>query len=268
MNKIYSLKIKKLSLVVLSSKEYEYLWNNFCNLWIKYCSNFIIEKYIITSEKNKKYKGFKVISGVSKACDPWGKRILEALKKIRSQNVLLMTDDCFVINNLDLKEMSECYNFFVNNNISYLRISVTPNENFYYKKGKYFIPYFSFHRICLQPSLWKKKYLIRLLKKQENPRQFEMNGSLRTKKSDLIYSTNYDVIKYIEFVRNGKITPEAIYHIKKKSLKINRKYKYMNFFEIFIYYYKKIKFILFYLISQNFRKYYIKYRLTKNYIAL
>jgi hypothetical protein len=69
-------------------------------------------------------------------------------------------------------------------------------------------------------------------------------------------------------VRNGKITPEAIYHIKKKSLKINRKYKYMNFFEIFIYYYKKIKFILFYLISQNFRKYYIKYRLTKNYIAL
>ena len=261
--KMYIFKPHNLSLIVLSSKNYEYLWNNFSKMWNANCSNLKIKKFFFTTNKNKKYKNFQVLSGSCGTEDPWGKRILQSLKKVKTRNVLLIMDDYFVTKKLNIKEFKKCYDFFLKNKISYLRIFPSPNENFFDKRNIYFVPYHSFHRISLQASLWKKAYLANFLKVSKTPHQFEEIGSLRTKKNDLIYSTNHKVINYIEFVRSGKITPEAMRYIKKNKLKINKNYHYMNLKKIILHYLGSLKFFFFYLLSKKIRKFYIKMRHKK-----
>ena len=66
-------------MVVLSSESYSYLWINFIKSWKKYCNNFEIKKFLITTNKNK---NFTILSSDLDKDDFWSKRIKYALKKI------------------------------------------------------------------------------------------------------------------------------------------------------------------------------------------
>jgi len=257
-NKINKLDFSELSLVVLSSESYSYLWGNFIKTWGKYCNNFVIKKFLITTNKNKNLKNFTILSSGLDKDDFWSKRIKYALKKIKSKNVLVFTDDCFMSETLDIHNFKKIYSEFKKKKILHLRLCPIPNEDMLRKKNLYRLDYFSFHRISLQPSLWNKKFLEKMLSFDENPRMFEENGSIRSKKYSKIFSTNYFVFDFIEIIRIGKVTPEGKKLIFKENLTLNKKYKNMKFNELCDHYYKKIKFIIFYLLPRFLRKQYIK----------
>lgn len=251
-----------LSLVVLSSESYSYLWSNFIRSWNKYCKNLVLDKFIITTNKNSNKRNFKIISSSLDKNDFWSNRIKYALKKIKTKNILIFTDDCFVDNFLDLNHFEKIYRIFKKKNFLHLRLSPIPNENYFDKKNIYKLDYHSFHRISLQPGLWNKNYLIKMLSHNETPRQFEENGSKRTKATASIYSTNYYVINYKELVRIGKITPEGKKLILNEKLNINKKYKYMNIFETYDHYFKKVIGNIFYFFPKAIRKLYIRQKYT------
>lgn len=252
-----------LSLVVLSSESYSYLWSNFIRSWNKYCKNLVLDKFIVTTNKNTNIRNFKIISSSLDKNDFWSKRIKYALKKINTKNVLIFTDDCFLDDKLDVSNFKKIFIDFKKKKILHLRLCPIPNENIYDKKNFYKLDYFSFHRISLQPSLWNKKFLEQMLSYNETPRMFEENGSIRTKNLNKIFSTNYFVFNFKEIIRIGKLTPEGKKLIIKNNLILNKHYKNMLFLELFDHYYKKLKSIIFYLLPKNFRKRYIKNKYSK-----
>jgi|MDSW01.1.fsa_nt_gb hypothetical protein len=256
--------INDLSLVVLSSESYSFLWLNFIILWQKYCKKLNLKKFIITTNLNKNYKNFKIISGKFDKDDFWSNRIRSALKKVQTKNVLVFTDDCFVNEYLNIYYFKKIYENFKRKKIVHLRLCPIPNENIFNKRGIYKLSYFSFHRISLQPGLWDKKYLEKLLSKNETPRIFEEYGSKRTKIEDNIFSSNYYIINFKEIIRVGKVTPEGKKLIKKENLNFNKFYKFMNLFDLFDHYFKNFKSIIFYLLPKIIRNFYIKKKYSKD----
>lgn len=252
-----------LSLVVLSSESYSYLWSNFIRSWNKYCKNLVLDKFIVTTNKNSNKRNFKIISSSLDKDDFWSKRIKYGLRKIKSKNLLVFTDDCFMCETLDIHNFKKIYSNFKKKKILHLRLCPLPNEDMFCKKNFYKLDYFSFHRISLQPSLWNKKFLEDMLSFNENPRMFEENGSIRSKKYSKIFSTNYFVFNFKEIIRIGKLTPEGKKLIIKNNLILNKHYKNMLFLELFDHYYKKLKSIIFYLLPKNFRKSYIRNKYSK-----
>tara|TARA_A100001011_G_scaffold334250_1_gene362491 strand:- start:1455 stop:2261 length:807 start_codon:yes stop_codon:yes gene_type:complete len=251
--------LKDLSLVILSSEDYEYLWSNFTHLWNKYCNELKIRKYLISTKKNGIINKFKIIRSNFNKEDIWSKRILSSVKKINSENLLVLTDDLFISEKINIKEFIKTYMFFKKNKILHLRLC--PSYRLPFKKKIFFLNYYSFHRISLQPSLWNKKYLLQMLSNKETPRQFEIYGSIRTKIKDKIYYSNYYIIKYIEIIRKGKVTPEGLSLLKKEFKKLKKGYNKMDIFELLNHYYKKYKGFLFYLMPESFRSYYVKKRI-------
>ena len=262
---------KDLSLVVLSSESYSFLWKNFTQLWKKYCGELKLNKYIISTNIDKKYYDFKIITGGLTKEDYWSRRIRSALKKVKTRHVLVLTDDTFVDDNINLIEFKKIYNLYKKKKISYLRICPLPNENFYEKKNIYKLNYYSFHRISLQPSLWEKKYLNSMLLHDENPRMFEENGSKRSKINDKLYSANYYLLNFKEIIRIGKVTPEGKKLIKKENLVINKKYLNMSNLDLADHYYRKLKDKIYYLSPKKIRKFYIqskyKRKINRNYFT-
>ena len=259
-NIINKLDFNELSLVVLSSESYSYLWGNFIKTWQKYCNKFEIDKFLITTNKSKNFKNFTILSSELDKDDFWSKRIKYGLKKIKSKNLLVFTDDCFMSETLDIHNFKEIYSNFKKKKMLHLRLCPLPNEDMFCKKNFYKLDYFSFHRISLQPSLWNKKFLENMLSFNENPRMFEENGSIRSKKYSKIFSTNYFVFNFREIIRIGKVTPEGKKLIFKENLTLNKKYEFMDLAELCDHYYKKLKFTIFYLLPKVLRKQYIKHK--------
>lgn len=71
-------------------------------------------------------------------------------------------------------------------------------ETGYKKKNNInFLSYYNFHRLSLQPGLWKRSFFLKMLKKAIfNPRQFEEIGSILTKKKTrfMLYQNLYFII--------------------------------------------------------------------------
>ena len=130
------------------------------------------------------------------------------------------------------------------------------------KENNYvFLNYYVFHRLCLQPGLWKKSFFLKYLNKGSfSPREFEETGSLKTLKKDKIFSITNTVFDYIEFIRGGKLTPKGKDFFLKNINCIPKGFVCFNFIEILFYYYKEVKAFIFYLMPKFLRKIYIKHK--------
>lgn len=254
------LKLDDLSLVILSSEDYKYLWKDFIFLWNKYCKDLEIKKYLISTNGSKKVENFKIIKSNLNKNDYWSKRMAQSIKKINTKNLLVLTDDLFISKKLNLDMFQSTYDFFKKKKIKHLRLC--PSFELSTPKKIFFLNYYSFHRISLQPSLWTKKYLLQMLSNNETPRQFEIHGSIRSKFKESIYYSNHFIIDYIEIIRKGKMTPEGYNFLKKKFKKLNKSYKKMNIFDLFDHYYKKYKGLLFYIMPESFKKKFVKKKIN------
>ena len=82
------LKLNDLSLIFLSSEDYEYLWSDFTSLWNKYCNSLKIRKYLITTAKKGRINDFKILSSKLDKFDFWSKRIQSSVEKISTFSYL------------------------------------------------------------------------------------------------------------------------------------------------------------------------------------
>lgn len=165
-------------------------------------------------------------------------------------------DDQILCNKPHIEFLTKTISYFIKKKIKYLRLSASPNENFYSRYGIYKIDNKCWHRISLQPAIWERKFFLKMLERNENPREFEENSTIRSKNIHKIFSTNFDVFPYVEIITNGKLNPDGYFFLKKNNKKfINYLYK-MNFSEIFIYYLKKYYIKILYLLPKFIRNIY------------
>ena len=154
-----------MKIVVLSCDKYEPCWKPFFTLLEKYYPKHP-ECYLITETKKCPY--CKTININS---DIWSERFREGLKKIKDNEVLVMLDDFFIrqpvdverIKKIEMTEDTACYNFELEYRTPILRLNewdIQGNNQYYLNS-------------C-QPSLWNKKVLIDRLSRNQNAQEWEV----------------------------------------------------------------------------------------------
>ena len=182
------MKKNELTIIVCSCDSYDDLWypyfEIFKNQW-KDCRYPIV---LNTESKSYSHDGLDIkclrlyTPEQAKKGIPWSDRMIETLKHIDSEFVLITLDDHFLISPVDSQKFEEAFDIIKKHkNISALSFIayVPPGEktkwlgNFgKWKMKKYF-------RINLDTAIWRKKALLRNLRKGENAWEFELNATER-----------------------------------------------------------------------------------------
>ena len=159
------MKKKDYSILVLSCDKYEPCWTPFFKLLDKYWESHP-SVYLVTESKKCEY-----CNTININSDIWSERFLGALREIESDYVLVMLDDFFIrdyvdvdrIDNIEFTSDIICYNF----EIDYREPALRLNEWDIQKNNQVYLT-------STQPSLWDRKKLITLIGDNMSPWEFEL----------------------------------------------------------------------------------------------
>lgn len=153
-----------MKIIVMSCDKYKVCWKPFFTLLNKYWKNHPSALLVCENELCPYCETINIPS------NSWTKRLREALKGIKDEEVLLMLDDFFIrrpvdvdrINKIKLSDETICYNFEKNYREPALKLKewdIQKNNQVYLNS-------------C-QPSIWNREKLIERLQEDKNPQEWE-----------------------------------------------------------------------------------------------
>ena len=181
-------------MILSSCDSYEDAWYPFCHQLVTYWPEFDMPIYLGTESKTFKYEGLNIMNPLSggKIYRQWSERLLQLLKRIDSEFVLFMLDDFWLTEKVDDSEFKRIFSYMEKDkSIGYICLkqevkdysSATDKANavdceypelWECKANKSY-------RITTQVGLWRKKYLIKLLRSHESAWFFETRATWRSK---------------------------------------------------------------------------------------
>lgn len=176
----------KISILVSTCTQYSSLWDPLIDdyklLFPQYEGHFYF-----TSNSNIFLKNEAKMILLNKDYKYWGTRMIKTVKKIKSEYILLIMDDFFLEREVDDILLDNIINVIKNDKrIGFIKLYDKPNylDSIKYKQYNNFLieedlksPY----RIACQAGVWKKSYLLKILRWSESPWDFEINGSVRSR---------------------------------------------------------------------------------------
>ena len=204
------------AILVLSCDKYEPCWTPFFTLLDKYFTNHP-KVYLVTETKKCEY-----CETINVDSDIWSKRFLEALRKIKNEYVLVMLDDFFIrdyvdvdrINDIEFTDDIICYNF----ELEYREPALKLREWDVQKNNQVYL------NSC-QPTLWCKSKLMQRLYNSLNPQEWEL---LRIDSKYIHFINNKDLIIDIGYrhqdlsigwgITRGKLSRECRDFLEKEGL--------------------------------------------------
>lgn len=231
--------LEKISIIYNSCDKYESLWMGFFTLFDKYWKNCQNDIILNTETKNFSYKNLKIRRpNKIEENSSWSKRLMLAIESVSTPYVLLILDDFYLKDYINLKELERCVEKMEKDSkIKSFTFAWQPGpnielkgEDFFEKRGR-----FSSYRVNAQIALWRVSYLKKILRTYENPWQFELSGSFRSsiyggelyslkKSSPLVFDYDWGFL-----VVRGKINKELKkYFEEKEGLKLNLPFEELN----------------------------------------
>ena len=199
-----------IALLVGSCDKYHFLWDTFSLLLDKYWDKGIdIPKYIITQNVDPKIHNIQSIR-VETPLYTTGLR--KALDTIKSEYVLWLQDDYFLRRPLSFSDFNTYCNLTESWNAD--RFGIHEDSTLYSKQticnNIYKLNQFSLYTISLQASIWRSDFLYGLLDHEENPWEFEVQGSerLNNHKQHKIFYAAQNPPWYLEACRKGSFTDD------------------------------------------------------------
>lgn len=164
----------------------------------------------------------------------WSKRVALSLEKVQSDFIFFFLDDYFVEQTLNLSDYKNILNYCEFNNINYCRLINNPkNIDF----GSYNNLPVTSYSINLQPAIWNRSFLIKILHKIDStPWNAEVSLHRYFIKNNDFYDAaiGYSLINnYINGVIKGEWARDIPYYLKGHS---NR-----NMMSVFDWYFYRIK---------------------------
>ena len=183
---------KNITILVNSCDKYEDAWKPFFCLLHKYWSECIYD--IILNTETKTYHhanlNIKTIPGGKL---PWAKRLKNALLQIDTPYILYLLEDFFLTSKVsnDTFEMAHTL-IEADNQIGY--IGLKHNHSYTFRDNENIetqtLPFISkddlicCNRVNSQSALWRRDWLLSLIKEHETPWEFEKYASIRSRRSN------------------------------------------------------------------------------------
>lgn len=216
---------EKCTMLVSTCDSYEDTWEAFFKSLKRYWPSFNMTIVLNTESKNYKMENLdiKTFNLFKNKKVPWGARLIEHLKKIDTEYVLFMLDDFFLVKPVNEKMINQCIKYMdENKNIAVFCFHrVDDKNNIPSKKYKNFElrPKNGKYRLNCQTAIWRRERLIKFINKKESPWDFEIYGSIRSRKfKDEFYSIipeveepfNYNMYEQGTGICRGKWVKEVV----------------------------------------------------------
>lgn len=104
------------TMLVNSCDSYEDCWEAFFELLLIQWQDFNMKIVLNTETKNYSYKGLSIET--MRLCRkemPWGKRLIETLKRIDTKYILFALDDFYLERPVRVEELRKCYGYMEQN---------------------------------------------------------------------------------------------------------------------------------------------------------
>ena len=222
------------SVLVSSCDDYDDLWKPFLKTFKKNWPDCNYKKYFITEKKNLFDKDFVSIKcGLNKN---WSDRLHYALSNIDEDYVILMLEDFFLRSRIDNKKIHYFVNHIQKKKLNMIRLIKRPKGTLAVNNHPELmeIEKKNSFRVSTQGSIWNKKILINLIKKNETIWEFEEYGTKRSKSYNNFYCVKKNIMTYKHHVvERGKWFPwYAFYFSVIRNIEIDfKKRKIMTMYE-------------------------------------
>lgn len=200
----------KITVLISSCDSYSVLWDDFevffKKNWQLDCEVIVVSETIINNS-------FKTITPGS---NPWGSRNLDAIKNVKTELIFWLLDDYFLCEPFSKDNFTRYINDFLEQKMDRLQISpkgfkkqvysfekpnTDPTPKFKYKK----IEKNSDYSISMQPSIWRKSYIMDVLKPEYSPWEFEVEGSKLNCSNNIFVDESIKFHPYFNAVRKKNI---------------------------------------------------------------
>jgi len=211
------------AIIILSCDKFHDVWMPLIFSFKKYWGDCPFEIFILSNYKkvvDPNIKNIYVGEDIS-----WSQNLINALDKIPHKNVILWLDDVFITDDVCTNRILNDAKWFFDNEIDYLRLRSTDSRLMASPKSYENIKEDAPYRTSIFATIWRKEVLSNLIVKDENPWQFELRGSERSKKYKRFYSVKSTRIRYIHAVEKGIWIRTAVKWIKNNNLPIDLEYR-------------------------------------------
>ena len=180
--------IYNFAILVNTCDLYEDAWKPFFTLLHIQWPNCPKKIYLNTETKYYKDEYFDIECINSNTKISWSDRFILAVNKIQSSNILFFLEDAFLLSPVNEKILISALNAINDNklNVGAIRFIPHPSPKAYEEEilYNYFskLPLESSLRNSTIVSLTRKDYLLKLLRKNENPWEYEKYGSIRSRR--------------------------------------------------------------------------------------
>lgn len=158
----------------------------------------------------------------------WGKRLLNTLKRLDAEYIIFLLDDFFFTGPVDQKRIEKCIEWMDKDkdiSVFSFRRTHQPNIKDELYPGFERRPQNAEYRLNCQAAIWRRKDLISYIKPHETPWEWEIYGSIRSRKyTKKFYSAiegqpyvfNYDIMRY--GIIRGKWARTTVDYFKKMGI--------------------------------------------------
>jgi hypothetical protein len=188
------------SLVVITSDGYSSLLDGFIFFYNKY-SDLPDTKVYIALENDYR-ESFSNFIFFTTSSSNWSSRVHKILERLDSEYVYLMPEDFYMQHAIDINKLDSVLRFCIKNEVDfigplYLHENITFIEDDsdikFYRINNNFIKNYKY--LFAGSGIYKRSFLLKLLRSNENIWEFELNSSFRVnqkKVNNYRYSSNID----------------------------------------------------------------------------
>ena len=182
---------RNIPLIVSSCDKCSDLWQPFFYLVKKNWPDFYRRVYLCTDSETFAYDEFDIACPLRmQSGSTWSENLMTLLKRMDEDHVLLMLEDFWLKEKVDETQLHQCEEIIKNDStIGFIclvhQLDPSP-DNPASENYPYLIEYGQNtpYRVTTQAGLWRRDYLLSLLRKHESAWWFEMFGSKRSKRSE------------------------------------------------------------------------------------
>ena len=209
-----------ISVLIGCCDDYSFLWDNFNTLFKKYWK--LKTKNYLVSETKDFIDGDYITLTPGKL--PWGQRMLNAIDLIDTDYIFFILDDYYLSEEINYELINEHINFLEEYSANKIMLDIDYGEPIYQlnhiKDNLYTFKNGSDYLNSIQPSIWEKKYLKKVLKPNYSPWDFELVGNEYTKSiNPKILLNKRNSHMYFNFTRiGGRLSDGWEDFLKKENL--------------------------------------------------
>lgn len=180
-----------ISVLVNSCDKYEKIWPVFFDMFKRFWPDCKYRVYLNTESKDYIREDMEIYMLHSQK-STWSARLIECLARINTEYVITILDDFILEEPVNSEMLEQCLMHLSETPaIGMLQFTVGTGDN------KKIAPYREWkeqlagerYRINCQIAIWKKSYLLKILRPFESPWEFERYGSIRSRRySEKVYA--------------------------------------------------------------------------------